>query len=186
MKKDSVERLFFASLRQALEDLAPEELEVFQKWFDPADRRPQFHIAPVMGAVSYLSRDPALYEKVMDRAGRYASDWSYEHLSPLERKLWSSLPLVGRERAVKRLLRAGLKNIHRDGQLEARRDGSKLVVVVANSIFCRTVVANGPVCVYYASLFKGLMERASLGWSLVVESNCGGQGRPECQFEPTA
>ena len=109
MKEDSVERLFLASLRQALEDIAPEQLEVFQKWFDPADRRPRFHIAPVMAAVSYLSRDPALYEKVMDRAGRYASDWSYEHLSPVERKLWSSLPLAGRERAVKRLLRAGLK-----------------------------------------------------------------------------
>ena len=75
MKEDSVERLFLASLRQALEDIAPEQLEVFQKWFDPADRRPRFHIAPVMAAVSYLSRDPALYEKVMDRAGRYASDW---------------------------------------------------------------------------------------------------------------
>ena len=104
MKEDSVERLFLASLRQALEDIAPEQLEVFQKWFDPADRRPRFHIAPVIGAVSYLSRDPALYEKVMDRAGRYASDWSYEHLSPVERKLWSSFPLAGRERAVKRLL----------------------------------------------------------------------------------
>lgn len=186
MKEDSVERLFLASIRQALEDIAPEQLEVFQKWFDPADRRPRFHIAPVMGAVSYLSRDPALYEKVMDRAGRYASDWSYEHLSPVERKLWSSLPLAGRERAVKRLLRAGLKNVHRDGRLEARREGPKLVVIVSNSIFCRTVTGNGPLCLYYASLFKGLMERAALGWSLVVESSCGGQGRPECQFEATA
>ncbi len=67
MKEDSVERLFLASLRQALEDIAPEQLEVFQKWFDPADRRPRFHIAPVMGPVSSLSSDPALYEKVMDR-----------------------------------------------------------------------------------------------------------------------
>ena len=186
MKKDSVERLFLASLRQALEDIAPEKLDVFQKWFDPADRRPQFHIAPVMGAVSYLGRDPALYESVMDRAGRYASDWSYEHLSPLERKLWSSMPLAGRERAVTRLLRAGLRNIHRDGELQARRDGSKLVVIVANSIFCRTVTGEGPVCVYYASLFKGLMARAALGWSLVIESSCGGQGRSECHFEATA
>ena len=186
MKEDLVERLFLASLRQALEDIAPEQLEVFLEWFDPADRRPRFHIAPVMGAVSYLRRDRALYRRVMEQAGRYAADWSYEHLSPVERKFWGSMPRAGRDRAVRRLLRAGLKNIHRDGELEARREGSKLVVTVSNSIFCRTVSGNGPVCVYYGSLFTGLMERAALRWSLVVESSCGGQGRPECLFEATA
>jgi predicted hydrocarbon binding protein len=186
LKEDLVERLFLASLWKALQDIAPERLEVFQKWFDPADRRPRFHIAPVMGAVSYLRRDTALYQRVMEQAGRYAADWSFEHLSPLERKLWGSLPRAGRDRAVRRLLRVGLKNIHSDGELEARREGPKLVVTVSNSIFRRTVSGNGPVCLYYGSLFAGLMERAALRWSLVVESSCGGQGRPECLFEATA
>ena len=73
MKEDPVERLFVASLRSALEDIAPERLDVFENWFPPGDRRPRFHIAPVMGAVSYLSRDPELYKTAMEKAGRIAS-----------------------------------------------------------------------------------------------------------------
>jgi hypothetical protein len=55
-----VERLFVVSLQQAIGDLAPEQLEVFEKWFDPTDRRPRFHIAPVIGAVGYLRKSPTL------------------------------------------------------------------------------------------------------------------------------
>ncbi len=100
MKEDPVERLFVASLRSALEDIAPERLDVFENWFPPGDRRPRFHIAPVMGAVSYLSRDLEFYKVVMEKAGRIASVWCYQHMSPVERKFWASMPQAGRERAV--------------------------------------------------------------------------------------
>ena len=186
MKEDSVERLFVASLRKALEEIAPERLDVFETWFPAGDRRPRFHIAPVMGAVSYLSRDPAFYKKVMKEAGRTASTWCYQHLSKVERKLWSTAPRFGRERAVQRLLRSGLKNIQRDGRLGARRAGGKLLLTVSNSLFCRTVSGNGPVCLYYEALFSGLMGQAALRWSLVVESSCGGSGRSECRFEASS
>lgn len=186
LKEDPVERLFVASLRSALEDIAPERLDVFENWFPPDDRRPRFHIAPVMGAVSYLSRDPEFYKLAMEKAGRIASVWCYEHVSPVERKFWASLPQAGRERAVRRLLRAGLKNVQRDGELTTRREGPKLLLTLSNSIFCRTVSGDDPVCLYYASLFSGLMEQAGLRWSVVVESRCGESNRTECRFEASA
>ncbi len=89
-------------------------------------------------------------------------------------------------RAVRRLLRAGLKNIQRDGELTTRREGSKLLLTLSNSIFCRTVSGNGPVCLYYAFLFSGLMEQAELRWSAVVESSCGKADRTECRFEASS
>ena len=132
-----VERKFVASLQKALEEIAPERLEVFEKWFDPADRRPQFHIAPVIGAVGYLRRTPALYHKVMEKAGFYASQWSFLDLPQIERKLSRFRLPIGRDRLLKHLLQSGLRSIHRDGLLETARDGDKLVVTVANSLFCR-------------------------------------------------
>ena len=47
-----VERLFVTSLQRALEEHAPEELEVFARWFDPSARRARFHVATVIGAVA--------------------------------------------------------------------------------------------------------------------------------------
>jgi hypothetical protein len=178
-----VERLLVASLRKALEETAPEQIEVFDTWFDPADRRPHFHIAPVIGAISYLRRDDCLYKTVMEKGGWYASDWSYQRLSQVERKLWESLPRFGRERAVRRLLRTGVRNIQRDAELETQCEREKLLVTVSNSLFCRTSSGNGPLCLYYASLFAGVLAHVALGWSVVVESSCQGQGRPVCQFE---
>jgi hypothetical protein len=186
LNEDSVERLFVASLRSALEQIAPERLDVFESWFPAGDRRPRFHIAPVMGAVSYLSRDAAFYNVVMEKAGRIASAWCYEHLSPVERKLWVSMPQAGRERAVRRLLRVGLRKIQRDGEITAERQGQKLLLKLSNSFFCRTVSGNGPVCLYYASLFSGLMQRGGLPWSVVVESSCGESNRTECRFEASS
>lgn len=139
-----------------------------------------------MGAVSYLSRDPEFYTLVMAKAGRIASGWCYELVSSVERRFWASMPQAGRERAVKRVLRSGLKNIQRDGRLVARRDGPKLLLTLSNSIFCRSVSGNGPVCLYYASLFSGLMEEAGLRWSAVVESSCGESNRTECRFEASS
>jgi predicted hydrocarbon binding protein len=186
LNEDSVERLFVASLRSALENTAPERLDVFESWFPPGDRRPRFHIAPVMGAVSYLGRDVEFYNVVMEKAGRIAAAWSYEQLSHVERKFWASMPQSGRERAVKRLLRTGLRNIQRHGELSARREDPKLFLILSNSFFCRAVHGNGPVCLYYASLFSGLMERAGLRWSAVVESSCGESNRTECRFEASS
>ena len=132
-----VERLFVVSLQQAIGDLAPEQLEVFEKWFDPADRRPRFHIAPVIGAVGHLRKTPTLYKRIMNQAGFYASRWSYSELTQVERKVLQSRLTFGREHMVRRLLRAGLRSVHRDGRLETERMESKLVVTVSISLFFR-------------------------------------------------
>lgn len=180
-----VERKFVASLHRALEEVAPERLEVFEKWFNPADRRPQFHIAPVIGAVGYLRKTPELYRKVMEKAGRYASQWSCLDLPQLRRKMIQSRLPFGRDRLLRHLLRFGLRSIHRDGALETARNGDHLVVTVANSLFCRTGGPGGdePACLYYAALFAGLLDCTQEKTSSFIESACRGLGDAACQFE---
>lgn len=180
-----VERLFVASLHRSIEDLAPEQLEVFVRWFDPTDRRPRFHIAPVIGAVGFLRKNPTTYPAIMEQAGRYASEWSYSDLSKLERSLLESASQFGRELLLRHLLRSGLRCIHRDGRLQLQRAGSRLHITVWNSLFCRagTISLIEPVCSYYAALFAGLLEQANGGYSSVIESKCRGQGEEACAFE---
>ena len=185
MRDVQVERLFVSSLQRALEEHAPEELEVFSQWFDPAGRQTHFHVATVIGAVGYLRRNPALYEKVIDAAGRNASERAYGDFSPIERRLLASLPRFGRERLVKHLLHAGLRSIHKDAQLSVRRDGEKLILTVDNSLFCHTPAEDGGQkrCHFYAALFAGLLEKTDLRYHSVTETTCRGQGSDACRFE---
>jgi predicted hydrocarbon binding protein len=180
-----VERKFLASLHRAIEDIAPEQLEVFEKWFNPADRRPRFHIASVIGALGYLRKTPILYREIMQKAGEYASQWCRSDIPQLKRKVMQSKLPLGRERLVRNLLRWCLRSIHRDGELAVERKGDRLVLTVANSLFCRTNghAAEEPTCFYYASFFEGLLVCTREGCSSVIESQCRGRGDVACTFE---
>jgi len=179
-----VRRLFMASVYKALEDLAPEQTEVFEGWFDPHDRNSRLHIAPVLGAISYLRRDVDLYSRIMERAGRYASQWGYLDRSLFERKLLKTLPRALRGGLVGYILRSGLSRVHRDGRLRVLKDEARLRVEVDNSLFCRMGgPAEAPVCGYYAALFAGLLDRIGLARPPVVETECRAEGARYCRFE---
>ena len=180
-----VERLFVTSLQKALEEHAPEELEVFSQWFDPSARQTHFHVATVIGAVGYLRRNPTLYEKVIDAAGRNASAHAFSDFSPIERRLLGSLPRFGRERLVKYLLHSGLRSIHKDAQLSVTREGENLLLTVDNSLFCHTPAEDGGPkrCHFYAALFAGLLDKADIRCFSVTEQSCRGQGDDNCRFQ---
>lgn len=185
MTEVQVERLFVTSLQKALEEHAPEELEVFTQWFDPAGRQTHFHIATVIGAVGYLRRNPGLYQKVIDAAGRNASERAFGDFSSIERRLLASLPRFGRERLVKHLLHSGLRSIHKDAQLSVEKDGEDLLLTVGNSLFCHTPADNGGQkrCRFYAALFAGLLDKADIHCFSVTEQSCRGQGDDRCRFQ---
>jgi predicted hydrocarbon binding protein len=180
-----VERLFVTSLQRAIEEHAPEEMEVVSEWFDRTDRKPRFHVATVIGAVGYLRRKPSLYEKVIQSAGHAASEHAFRELNSFERRLLDTLPRFGRERLVKYLLHTGLRCIHRDAQLAVARERGKLILTVGNSMFCHTR-ADGEGdrrCHFYSALFAGLLEKTDLNCFSVEETECRGQGADACRFE---
>lgn len=180
-----VERKFVASLQRALEDVAPEQLEVFAKWFDPTDRRPRFHIASVIGAVGYLRKSPSLYSDVMKTAGEYAAQWCCSELPRFQKTIVNSWVRLGREHFVRRLFRGGIRSIHRDAQMEFQRNEESLVVTVSNSVFCRTATpsGDGPGCVYYSAFFNGLLDCTSEDYASFEESNCRARGDSVCRFQ---
>lgn len=180
-----VERLFVTSFTKAVEEHAPEELDVFSRWFDPATRRTRFHVASIIGAVGYLRRNPTLYEKVIASAGRTASEGAYAEFSPIERRLLETLPRFGRERLLKHLLHSGLRAIHKDAQLLVQKEDGRFILSVANSMFCHTPADNGgdKRCRFYSALFAGLLNKTDLNCVSVRETSCRGQGADQCRFE---
>ena len=180
-----VERLFVTSLQKAIEQHAPEELEVFSQWFNPSARQTRFHVATVIGAVGYLRRNPVLYEKVIATAGKTASERAYGDFSQIERRLLGALPRFGRERLVKHLLHSGLRSIHKDAQLAVERESEKLILTVDNSLFCHTPAEDGGQkrCHFYCAMFAGLLEKTDIHCYSVTEASCRGQGDETCRFE---
>lgn len=184
-----VERLIVTSLYRAVEQQAPEEMEVFRRWFDPASRQTQFHVAPLIGAVGYLRRKPELFERVIQTAGTTASARVFESLSRLERRLFKSMPQLGRARLIRRLLQNGLRAIHRDARVGVSLHDDTLTVSVSNSVFCLTPTdesAAVPRCQFYASMLRGLLSQANVGCSAVTEARCKAQGGDTCLFEVVA
>ena len=185
MSEAQVERLFVSSLQKALEEHAPEELEVFTRWFDPSARQTQFHVATIIGAVGYLRRKADVYQRVIDAAGRNASALAFGDISSIERRLLNNLPRFGRHRLVKHLLHTGLRSIHRDAQLSVERQEENLLLTVDNSVFCLTPAEDGgdKRCHFYSSLFAGLLDEAGIECFSVTEASCRGQGADSCRFE---
>ena len=184
-KDIQVERLFVTCLQKALDEHAPEQLEVFGKWFDLSSRQTRFHVAPVIGAVGYLRKNASIYEKVVEAAGIGASERAYADMSQIERRLLKSLPRFGKERFLKHLLHSGLRSIHKDALLSVQKDNGKFIITVDNSIFCLTPAddGGGHRCQFYAALFAGLLQKTDIPCSSVREVSCRGQGEEACRFE---
>jgi hypothetical protein len=174
-----------ASLHQALVDLAPEKAEAFEEWFPPGDRRARLALPPILGALAYLRKDPSLYFKVSERAGRYASQWGYLQRPWLERRFLTALPLWVRGMAVGYLLRRVLRLIDTEGRLRVERPPDAFVVLLQHSLFCRGYQERGgePRCSFFAALFGHLLDRAALARPPMRETACLGQGHPFCRFE---
>jgi len=181
-----VERLIVTSLYRALEEQAPEEMEVFRRWFDPGNRQTQFHVAPLIGAVGYLRRKPDLYERVIETAGTSASARAFASLSQFERRLLKSMPRFGRIRLLRHLLQNGLRAIHKDARVVVTQAEDGLRIQVENSVFCLTPADESTAvtrCHFYSWLLKGLLVQAQIPCESVVEVECKAQGAGACTFE---
>ena len=184
-----VERLIVTSLYRALEEQAPEEMEVFRRWFDPGNRQTTFHVAPLIGAVGYLRRKPELYDRVIEMAGTSASARVIASLSQIERRLFKSMPRFGRIRLLRHLLQNGVRAIHKDARLTVSEEQDRMRIAVENSVFCLTPPdesAPVPRCHFYSWLLRGLLLEVGIACESVVEIECKAQGAERCLFDVVA
>ena len=92
-------RLLISSLHQGIADVSPTRLDFYENWLSPAGMRDgRIGLAPLGAVLSFLHREePPANEQIVERAGRYAADWTFEDVSALRRWYISRLPMALRK-----------------------------------------------------------------------------------------
>ena len=90
-------RLLISSLHQGIADVSPNRLEFYENWLSPKGMRDgRIGLAPLGAVLSFLHREEApANEQIVERAGRYAADWTFQGLMPLRRWVLRRLPPHG-------------------------------------------------------------------------------------------
>ena len=95
-------RMLAASLHQAITDELLTRLEFYELWLRPETLHAgRIRVAPLTAVLSFLRKeDDDVYADVMERAGRYAADWTVSELAPLRRSFIQGAPTWLRRRLV--------------------------------------------------------------------------------------
>src|SRR4051794_38207775 len=93
MSESRIGRVLVASLHQAIADLLPTRLEFYENWLNVAGlREGTIGLAPLTAVLSFLRTEGHAYNLITSRAGEYAAAWTFENVSPMERRGIRALP----------------------------------------------------------------------------------------------
>ena len=176
-------RLLISSLHQGIADVSPTRLDFYENWLSPAGMRDgRIGLAPLGAVLSFLHREePPANELIVERAGRYAADWTFEELSALRRWYIARLPTALRSRAAialgKRLILATV----RESKVRSRINGMTAGIDINSALFDQLRdPATIPMRAFYASAIERLLAHCAVdaevtvtndqpgAWSLVI------------------
>ena len=183
MSEPKIGRVLVASLHQAIHDLMPTRGEFYEDWLSPRRiRQGKVGRARVAGAISFLREEGECYSAVVDRAGRYAVDWTVGDLAPVERLMLRSLPRSLRVRGILRASARLIRNLHEVAQLDFTVRHGAGVVRLDGSLFCDVREPPGrPLCGFYGGLLKRYFEFFDVSCDVQI-SRCRGTGEPSCEL----
>ncbi len=183
MSEPKIGRVLAASLHQAIDDLLPMRVEFYQSWLTATRiRQGALGHGRIAAVISFLRQEGDEYDAVVDRAGRYAADWTVGALPVVARTLLRRLPRPIRVRVVLRLAARMIRKLHDDCRLRAlvRRDIA--VVTLEGSLFCDVrEPVSAPLCGFYAAVLERCLE--FFGMSARVQlSRCRATGDGTCEL----
>ncbi len=183
MSEPKIGRVLVASLHQAIHDLMPTRGEFYEDWLSPRRiRQGKVGRARVAGAISFLRKEGECYSAVVDRAGRYAVDWTVGDLAPVERLMLRRLPRSLRVRGILRASARLIRNLHEVAQLDFTVRHGAGVVRLDGSLFCDVREPPGrPLCGFYGGLLKRYFEFFDVSCEVQI-SRCRGTGESSCEL----
>lgn len=183
MSEPKIGRVLVASLHQAIHDLMPTRGEFYEDWLSPRRiRQGKVGRARVAGAISFLREEGECYSAVVDRAGRYAVDWTVGDLAPVERLMLRRLPRSLRVRGILRASARLIRNLHEVAQLDFTVRHGAGVVRLDGSLFCDVREPPGrPLCGFYGGLLKRYFEFFDVSCDVQI-SRCRGTGESSCEL----
>ena len=164
-------RLLISSLHQGIADVAPNRLDFYENWLSPAGMRDgRIGLAPLGAVMSFLHREePPANVQIVQRAGRYAADWTFEDLSALRRWYISRLPTRMRARASLTLAKRLILATVRESKVRTRFHGTTAGIDINSALFDQLRdPATIPMRAFYASSVDRLMAHCALNAEVTV------------------
>ena len=160
MTETRIGRVLVASLHQAIADLLPTRLEFYENWLNVAGlREGTIGLAPLTAVLSFLRTEGHAYNLITARAGEYAAAWTFENVSPMERRVIRALPGSLRTRAALRHARALVSATYPSSRALTRIKRGVVTVDLRGSLFCEVREASyEPLCGFYASGIAGVLK----------------------------
>jgi hypothetical protein len=183
MTEGGIGRLLVASLHQAVADLLPSRQEFYAAWLNPANLRAgRIGLAPLAAVLSFLRQEGLPYTLVTARAGEYAAEWTVGGLSDLKRRLIHMAPPALRMVFVGWVARGLVRRTYRASRMVVRWRSGRGEAVIEGSIFCEVRErVDLPLCEFYASAIRRLMQLFDLRAEVVIE-HCRGVEPGACRM----
>ena len=174
-------RLLVASLHQAITELLPTRLEFYEEWLRPSGMRDgRIGLAPVQAVLSFLRQEGAVYEPVVERAGRLAAEWWLEGTLAIRRSAAASGPLWIRRRVAMGLCRDLMQQTFRNSQVTTTWRRGEGQITLGGSVFCdvREPVGHA-LCGFYVAAVSVILRDVGLD-STVAVTTCRATGGGAC------
>jgi bacteriochlorophyll 4-vinyl reductase len=183
MSETRISRLIVASLHQAIADVLPQRLDLYENWLNAHGlREGTIGMAPLLAVISFLRTEGRFYAPVMARAGEYAADWSLASMSPLRRRLMLMLPLWWRARAAMAVSREVVRQSYSGSKAVTRIRKGVATVDLRGSLFCNVrETAAAPLCGYYAAVIERVLKLFQVP-ATAVTSSCRASGGGRCEL----
>lgn len=167
-------RLLISSLHQGIADISPNRLEFYENWLSPTGMRDgRIGLAPLGAVLSFLHREEApTNEQIVERAGRYAADWTFAGVSGIRRWYLRRLPMGMRARSALALGRKLVLTTVRESKVKTRVSGSSAAIDINSALFDQLRdPATIPMRAFYASAIGRLLQLCAVDAEVAVTND---------------
>jgi hypothetical protein len=170
-------RLLISSLHQGIADVTPNRLEFYEEWLSPEGMRDgRIGLAPLGAVLSFLHREEApANRQIVERAGRYAADWTFADVSSLRRWYIRRLPMPMRARAALGLGKKLILATVRESKVRSRFHGANAGIEIHSALFDQLRdPATIPMRAFYASAIDRLLAHCAVDAEVSVTTERAG------------
>lgn len=167
-------RLLISSLHQGIADVSPNRLDFYENWLSPKGMRDgRIGLAPLGAVLSFLHREEApTNELIVERAGRYAADWTFQGLMPLRRWLIPRLPMTMRARGALGLGKRLILDTVRESKVKVQFTGTTASIDIKSALFDQLRdPATIPMRAFYASAIDRLLAHCGVDAEVTVTND---------------
>jgi hypothetical protein len=181
MQEDAtVGRVLLASLHQAIAEVLPARLDVYEHWLSSAPDESAIAVESFAAMLACLHQEGEASDLIVTSAGRHAAVRSF-HQMPAMRRAWlRALPRRLRAGKVVRLAARMLPALHPDTRIDMTRRGGTVFFNIDGSPFCAPDRSGAhPSCGFYAEALATYLQLFDLRAAVRV-SRCRASGSRSC------